>query len=139
MNAATLMMDGVMIMARAVAGVASLECHMPLEFIMETYVGRRQAVAMVALENESREWLPRFAEFHASCEKYVATSLDLILKHNHGANDCDNEQWIASQGNSEKMHVLHVTSQRSSDVQQACLSALLVSKVWYRSEATHRS
>ena len=50
------------------------------------------------------------------CEKYVATS---ILKHNHGADVCDNEQCIASQGNVENMHVLHVTSQRSSDWQQA--------------------
>ena len=84
----------VVTMARAVAEVASLECHMPLEFTMETHVGRRQAVGMFALEKQIRKWLPRFAEFHASCEKYVATS---ILKHNHGANVCDNEQCSASQ------------------------------------------
>ena len=38
----------VVTMARAVAEVASLECHMPLEFIMETRAARRIAVAMLA-------------------------------------------------------------------------------------------
>ena len=38
----------VVIMLGAVAEVASLECHMPLEFIMETCAARRIAVAMLA-------------------------------------------------------------------------------------------
>ena len=38
----------VVIMLGAVAEVASLECHMPLEFIMETRAARRIAVAMLA-------------------------------------------------------------------------------------------
>ena len=64
----------VVTMARAVAEVASLECHMPLEFTMETHVGRRQAVGMFALEKQIRKWFPRFAEFHASCEKHACYS-----------------------------------------------------------------
>ena len=51
----------VVTMARAVAEVASLECHMPLEFTMETHVGRRQAVGIFALEKQIKKWLPRFA------------------------------------------------------------------------------
>ena len=72
-----------------------------------------------ALRGSSRECLSLFAEFHESCERYVATSLELMLlvetqtanlKHHHGANVSDDEQCTASQRSSEKnMHVLRVT------------------------------